>query len=262
MASGLLEQRRALVTGATSGIGAAIAGRFVAAGAQVALSGRDRDRAEAVARRLSPTAGPTVPILLGDVASAAQADAIVAGAAEAMGGLDIVVNAAGVITRGTAGETSDADWQLNMSVNAGGVFNMCRAALTRMVDQTADSDRDRAIVNIASNVGLVGSRSLAAYCASKGAVVALTKAMALDHAPDGIRINALCPGAVDTPMLFSGHRTGLGPAEVMADNEVAIPLGRIATVEEVADAALFLASSLATHITGVCLPIDGGYVAG
>ena len=117
------------------------------------------------------------------------------------------------------------------------------------------------ILNLASNVGLVGSAGLTAYCASKGAVVLLTKTMALDHAAEGIRINALCPGAVDTPMLVSGQ-TGRTHDDVLASNVASIPQRRIPSPDEIAAAMVFLASDAAAHITGVALPIDGGYCAG
>ena len=119
------------------------------------------------------------------------------------------------------------------------------------------------IVNLASNVGLVGSAGLPAYCASKGAVVLLTKAMALDHAAEHIRINALCPGAVDTPMLVSAHeKTGRTPEDVFSANIASIPEARVPSPAEVAKSMLYLASDLSSHVTGVALPIDGGYTAG
>jgi len=144
-------------------------------------------------------------------------------------------------------------------VNVDSVFFMSRAAVRAMRTQGSGGT----IVNLASNVGIVGSGGLPAYCASKGAVVLLTKAMALDHAAEGIRINALCPGAVDTPLLVSGHeKTGRTPDEVFASNIAGIPEGRIPSPEEIAKSMLYLASDASSHVTGVALPIDGGYVAG
>lgn len=117
-------------------------------------------------------------------------------------------------------------------------------------------------MNISSNVGLVGCTGLAAYCASKGAVVLLTKAMALDHAREGIRVNAICPGAVDTPMLVSAHSASVTAEEVLKRNMDAVPQGRVARPDEIAALAAFLAGEGAEHITGVAIPVDGGFTAG
>jgi len=255
---GALDGKVAIVTGATSGIGAATAELFASEGAKVVISGRNPTGAESVASAIS-RAGGQAHITLGDVSNPSFADELVAGAVDEFGHIDIVANVAGVITRGDATETSDDEWRLNMSVNVDAAFFLSRAAVRQMRAQ-ADGG---VIVNLASNVGLVGSASLPAYCASKGALVLLTKAMALDHAAEGIRINALCPGAVDTPMLVSNHdKTGRTTDEVFAANIAAIPEGRIPAPDEIAKSMLFLASEASSHITGVALPIDGGYVAG
>ncbi len=282
----------AIVTGATSGIGAATAKAFADAGAQVVLSGRSSAGAEATAAAIASVGGDT-RIKLGDVTDSAFCAELVAYAAAEFGRVDILANVAGTITRGDATETTDDEWYQNMRVNVDSVFFMSRAAVRQMRLQARPTDSevgistevagnrnveplDRevgistevaankgTIVNLASNVGLVGSAGLPAYCASKGAVVQLTKSMALDHASEGIRINALCPGAVDTPMLVSGHdKTGRTPEDVFAANIAGIPEGRIPSPDEIAKSMLFLASDASSHITGVALPIDGGYVAG
>ncbi len=252
-----LEGKVALVTGATSGIGASTAVAYARAGARVMITGRQADAAEATAASINENGGE-VAVHLGDVTDPAFGAKLVAATVEAFGRLDVVANVAGVITRGDATETTDEEWYRNFKVNVDAVFFLSRAAIPVFRGQGGG-----VIVNLASNVGLVGSTGLPAYCASKGAVVLLTKAMALDHAAEGIRINALCPGAVDTPMLVSGHhKTGRTAEEVLASNEASIPQGRIPTPDEIAASMVFLASDASAHITGVALPIDGGYCAG
>jgi meso-butanediol dehydrogenase/(S,S)-butanediol dehydrogenase/diacetyl reductase len=254
----VLEGRVALVTGATSGIGSATARAFADAGAQVVLSGRSSTGAEATASAIAAGGGDS-RMMLGDVTDSVFCDDLVRFAVDEFGRLDVVANVAGTITRGDATSTSDEEWRRNMSVNVDSVFFMSRAAV-RVMRTQGDGGT---IVNLASNVGLVGSAGLTAYCASKGAVVLLTKSMALDHAAEGIRINALCPGAVDTPMLISGHeKTGRTADEVVASNIAGIPEGRIPSPDEIAQSMLYLASDASSHVTGVALPIDGGYVAG
>jgi len=264
-----LTNKVAIVTGATSGIGAATAKAFADAGAQVVLSGRSSAGAEATAATIASVGGDT-RIKLGDLTDSAFCDELVAYAVAEFGQLDVLANVAGTITRGDATETTDDEWHQNMRVNLDSVFFMSRAAVRQMRlqdDATATGNTavrsTGVIVNLASNVGLVGSGGLPAYCASKGAVVLLTKSMAIDHAPEGIRINALCPGAVDTPMLVSGHeKTGRSPDEVFASNIAGIPEGRIPSPDEIAKSMLYLASDASSNVTGVALPIDGGYVAG
>jgi 2,3-dihydro-2,3-dihydroxybenzoate dehydrogenase len=269
---GALHGKVAIVTGATSGMGAATAKLFAAEGAKVVLSGRSDAGAEATAAAIS-TVGGDSRIKLGDVSDSSICDALVEFAVEQFGRVDVVANVAGVITRGDATQTTDEEWRRNMSVNVDAAFFLSRAAVRQMRTQgpplgevgvrTGIAANRGVIVNLASNVGLVGSASLPAYCASKGALVLLTKAMALDHAAEGIRINALCPGAVDTPMLVSNHeKTGRTPEDVFAANIAGIPEGRIPAPDEIAKSMLFLASDASSHITGVALPIDGGYVAG
>ena len=172
----------------------------------------------------------------------------------AHGRLDVLVNAAGVITRSDAEGTTDDEWHRVMSTNVDGLFRASRAALPAIRAAGGGT-----IINISSTNGLVGGAGLAAYCASKGAVTNLTRAMALDHAAEGIRVNAVCPGAVDTRMLYS---EGSGTVEeVRAKNLPDIPEGRIPDGSEVAELVAFLADDRSRHITGANISIDGGYTA-
>ena len=254
--SGALDGRVALVTGATSGIGEATAVAAAAAGARVMLTGRDGAKASAVLRRIEETGG-TGAVILGDVALSSFCEDAVARTVSTYGRLDVLANIAGTMWRGDALDTSDEAWRRVMATNLDGTFFMARAAI-----RTMQGNGGGAIINLASTVGLVGTPGMPAYCASKGAVVNLTRALALDHASDGIRVNAVCPGAVDTPMLVSGHRgAGSSPEEVLARSRAGIPQGRIPMPEEVARLIIFLATDDSLHITGAAISIDGGYTA-
>ncbi|MER9726982.1 MULTISPECIES: SDR family NAD(P)-dependent oxidoreductase [unclassified Mesorhizobium] len=245
-----------IVTGATSGIGEAVVKAFAATKASLVLVGRDRERG---ARTLASVQKLNCPaeLLLGDVTDSAFADQVIASSIEWFGKVSVLVNSAGIIRRGSAVETTDDDWLRTFETNVNGVFYFSRAAVKAMTRTGGGS-----IVNIASTVGLVGCSGLAAYCASKGAVVLLTRAMALDHANEQIRINAVCPGAVETPMLVSAYGKLISSEEILKKNVDAIPQGRLATPKEIASLTLYLASEAARHITGAALPIDGGFTAG
>ncbi|ANT54544.1 SDR family NAD(P)-dependent oxidoreductase [Mesorhizobium amorphae] len=245
-----------IVTGATSGIGGAISEAFASAGATLLLVGRDRERGQR-ALEVVEKLGCTAQLMLGDVADPVFADEVVNSSVERFGKVDVLVNSAGIIRRGNAIDTSNEDWRQTFEANVNGVFYFSRAAVKSMRTTGGGS-----IVNIASNVGLVGCPGLVAYCASKGAVVLMTQAMALDHAKEHITINAVCPGAVDTPMLVSAHHKPVTAEEILQGNVDSIPQGRVATPVEIASLALFLASDGARHITGVAIPIDGGFTAG
>jgi len=244
--------RVALVTGATSGIGRACALRLAADGFTVVVGGRDGTRAAAVVAEIE-AAGGTASTALGDVAEPGYGDGAVAALA-AHGRLDVLVNAAGVITRADAEGTTDEEWHRVMSTNVDGLFRTSRAALGAL--RTAGGG---AIVNISSTNGLVGGPGLAAYCASKGAVTNLTRAMALDHAHEGIRINAVCPGAVDTNMLYSERDDSID--EVRSMNIGGIPEGRIPGGDEIAHMVSFLADDRSRHVNGANISVDGGYTA-
>lgn len=251
---GTLQGKAALVTGAASGIGRAIAFRFAAEGAATLFADLD-GTAGAAAAEEAARRGARVRFARTDVSRAADCARAVEEALAAFGALHILVNCAGVIRRATVAELSEADWDLVMDVNAKSVFLMSRAALPHLAATRGN------IVNIASGWGLAPGARAAAYCASKAAVVLLTKAMAIDHGPQGIRVNCICPGDTDTQMLRTEARQiGQPDAEFLAE-AARRPLRRIGRPEEIADAAVFLASDASQFITGTALVVDGGGLA-
>lgn len=246
------EGKGILITGATSGIGAAAARRFGAAGGRVVISGRNEDRGAAVAGEIT-AAGGEAHFIAADLGCSSACDQLVTAAAERLGRLDVLVNAAGVIFRKNAAETSDDEWRETMATNVDAVFYLSRAAVALMKPQGGG-----VIVNVASTASLYGADGMAAYCASKGAVMLLTRAMARDHGGDGIRINAVCPGDVITPMLEDeAHQIGMEPADMYAQSVAGTPLGRIGVPEDIAGSILFLASDDAGLVTGAGLVLDG-----
>ena len=241
----------AVITGAASGMGAASAREFRAAGGQVVIVDRNEGLATQVADELN--AGPP---MIGDVSDSAFCHRVINSALERHGQLDVLVNAAGIIIRADALSTSDEEWQRVMNVNVNGVFYMSRAAVTPMKAQGRG-----AIVNFGSIWGGVGAAGVVAYCASKGAVHQITRAMALDHVNDGIRINAVCPGEVNTPMLASERPQPPTQEDLQKLAEETIPMARLAEPEEVARVVVFLASAAASYMTGSLVTVDAGYTA-
>jgi len=241
----------ALITGAASGMGAATAREFAAAGGHVVIV----DLNAGLARNVAAEIGVQEPII-GDVSDSAFCRRAVEMTLKRHGRLDILVNCAGIIFRADAQGTSDENWRRVMAVNVDGVFFMSRAAIGQMKKQGSG-----VIVNFGSIWGGVGAAGVAAYCASKGAVHNLTRAMALDHARDGIRINAVCPGEVNTPMLASGRPSPPTPEDLKKLGETMVPMGRLADPVEIARVVLFLASDAASYMTGSLVTVDAGYSA-
>ncbi len=249
--------KNVLVTGATSGIGAAAVQGFVNSGANVVLSGRDLRRGEAVRQNITQENGREnikAVFIPGDIRDSDFCNRLVEQAAQEMGSIDVLVNCAGVIFHAIAEDTTDDWWHETMAVNVDGTFFSSRAVVPQM--RRAGGG---VVINIASDAGLSGSQHLVAYCASKGAVIQITRAMAIDHASDGIRFVAICPGDVDTPMLRGEFKQrGLEPEIGLQQSADGVPLGRVCTPQEVADLVLYAASDSARFMTGTTIALDGG----
>ena len=241
----------AVVTGAAQGNGEAIARGLAQAGARVALGDVQIDVAETVAADIRASDGEAVALPL-DVATAASVTAFAASVAESLGPVEILINNAGVIRRTPIrSETFDADFEMVMAVNATGVANMVRAFLD---DLKATQGR---VVNLGSIMSLTAGPGMTAYAGSKGAVAQMTKALAHDLAPDGVRVNAIAPGVIETPMTEVTRANPDAIGRFMAHT----PMGRPGKAEELVGPALFLASHASSYVTGAILPVDGGYLA-
>lgn len=249
------EARVVLVTGGSTGIGYATAEAFLREGAKVAITARRKGPLEAAAGTLGKL-GDVVAIP-GDVSKAADAKRMVDVATRVLGPIDVLVNNAGIFIPGAVHETSERDYDAIMDINLKGTFLVSKYAIPGMRRR-----KRGVIVNVSSDAGIAGYPGYAAYCASKGAVVLLTKAMALDYAKDGIRVNAICPGEVDTPMMREEiERSGMGEKRYFDLLAQTIPMARPARPEEIARSILFLASDESSYMTGAALSVDGGTTA-
>lgn len=243
-----LSGKIAIVSGGGSGIGKAIASAFVLEGAKVIICGRDPGKLERAAKQIGPDCRP----LRANVAHPRDVQNLVNATISQLGRLDIVVNNAGILHAGTAESHTEEEWQQTFDVNVRGIWQLSRAALPHLRAGGGGS-----IINIGSVLSLVGARNRVAYAASKGAVLAMTRAMALDHATEKIRVNCICPGIVETEMVAS-----FSLSEAAYNQRLAMhPAGRFGKAEDVAGLALFLASDAAAWITGAAYPVDGGYLA-
>ncbi|MEM7427516.1 MAG: SDR family oxidoreductase [Pseudomonadota bacterium] len=241
-----LDGRKALVTGAAGGIGAAVVRRLQAEGASVAAADID------------PGASPAEVHLPGDLTDAAYCDGLPAAAAEQLGGLDILINNAGIIRRGPLTAATDEDYRLSMAINVEAPFRLCRAAIP-IIEENGGG----AIVNTASCWGVHPGPNHPIYVMSKAALASLTQCLGRDHAHQGIRVNAVCPNEVDTPMLRTGFEIrGLDPQTAVSELGATVPLGRIAQPEDIADVILFLASDEARYMCGALVEVNGGKPVG
>ena len=233
---------RALVTGAAGGIGGALVAALNSAGAQVAAADRETAAIDAAVR------------LPGDLCDPDYCDGLATAAHDALGGLDLVVNNAGVISRGPVTETTDSDLARSLAVNVEAPFRVCRAAIPLMAREGGGC-----IVNVASCWGVRPGPDHALYCSTKAALASLTQCMGRDHAHQGVRVNAVCPNEVDTPMLRSGFATrGFDPATAVEALGETVPLGRIASPDDIVDVILFLASNAARYLCGSLVEVNGG----
>ncbi|MFN8459907.1 MAG: glucose 1-dehydrogenase [Anaerolineae bacterium] len=253
---GQLSGKRALITGAASGIGRATALLFAREGASVAVVDIAEAAGQAVAQEINNAGGQAI-FARCDVTQAADCRRIVQKVVETWGGLDILFNNAGIIRRTNVLTTSEADWDLVMAVNVKAIFLMSKYAIPLMT-----ADGGGVIINTASGWGLKGGRDAVSYCASKGAVVNMTRAMAIDHGEQNIRVNCLCPGDTDTAMLRHEAQQLGQPDESFLAEAAQRPLRRIGRPEDIAQAALYLASEAAAFVTGAALVVDGGGLAG
>jgi len=253
---GSLTGKRALITGGASGIGKATAMLFAREGATVSVVDLDEDGGSKVARAIQEEGGSAV-FLPADVTLDSDCRRAVQQTVNELGGLDILFNNAGITRRASVVELTEAEWDRVMTVNVKSVYLMSRYSMPVMAKAGGG-----VIINTASGWGLVGGPRAAAYCASKGAVVLLTKAMAIDHGPQNIRVNCICPGDTDTRMLWDEARQLGQSAERFLKEATDRPLGRIGTPDEIAQAVLYLASDASSYVTGTALVVDGGGLAG
>jgi NAD(P)-dependent dehydrogenase (short-subunit alcohol dehydrogenase family) len=242
----------AIVTGAGSGIGRAIAIAFAREGARIALVGRTQSKLDAVAKEI----GSTALALAGDISQSADIERIVSQSTAAFGRLDILVNNAALLIAGTALSHTEAEWDSTFNTNVRGVWLLCRAAIPHMQRAGGGS-----IVNISSALGLVGAKNRVAYAASKGALTLMTKAMALDHATEKIRVNCICPGIVETEMVEKFITQAPDPETARKQRVGLHPVGRFGRPEDIAALAVYLASDESQWTTGAAFPVDGGYTS-
>lgn len=251
-----LEGKVALITGGTSGIGSATAALFASEGAAVALTGRNRERGEQVAQAIIEKGGQAI-FIHSDVRFADSCRQAVEQTLERFGRIDVLFNNAGVFHPKTVPECSEEEWDETIDSSLKGAFLMSKYALPSMIERGGGS-----IIHTSSGWGILGGDKAAAYCAAKGGLIIMAKAMAIDHGPQGIRVNCVCPGDTETPMLPDDARKRGMPWEDYLAGASDRPLGRIGTVEEIARAVLFLASDDSSFVTGEALVVDGGGVAG
>lgn len=252
---GMLADKVAVITGGTSGLGRAGAVRFAHEGAKVVVGSRREDEGRRVVEQIRDGGGDA-SFVRTDVRVAEDVGALVAAAEDRHGAVHVLYASAGVMLTGTAPETSEDVYSSVMDVNVGGTFRLARFGIPALERAGGGS-----IVLTASELGLVGASEAVAYCASKGAVINMTRALAIDCAPLAIRVNCLCPGPIDTPMLRDWFEAGDDPAELERRQTQPVLLKRVGRPPEIADVALFLASDMSSYMTGAVVVADGGATA-
>jgi len=250
--SSRLESKVAIITGAGSGIGRACALTFASEGAKLALVGRRRSRLDAVAREMD--GAPLV--LSADVSNKHDIDRVVEETVARFGGLNVLVNDAGVLHAGTAEQVTEEQWDETFNINVRGLWLLSRAVLPHMRQLGGGS-----IINIASVLGINGARNRASYAASKGAVVLLTKCMAIDHGHENIRVNCICPSFVETDLTAPIINKAPDPEAARRERISVHPIGRLGQPQDIAGLAVYLASDESSWTTGTAFPVDGGYLA-
>jgi meso-butanediol dehydrogenase / (S,S)-butanediol dehydrogenase / diacetyl reductase len=248
----------AIVTGGAGAVGRALVRTLLREGAAVMVADVSVDGCRSLVDDITSTGGGAVGYVAGDLRDRSYCERVVEETVARWGGVDILFNNAGIIPRGTILETSDDMWRAALDVNLTAMFYLCRAVIPAMKERGGG-----AIVNTSSVWGVYPGPGHIAYCTSKGAVASFTKSLGRDHAPDGIRVNAVCPHEINTPMLRSGfERRGLDPQQGVAELNKTVPLGHIAEPEEIADVMVFLASDEARYIAGETVEVTGAKPVG
>jgi len=247
-----LEGKIAIITGAGTGIGRACALALARQGAKVTLVGRRQEKLDQVAREI----GGSPLVVAADVSKQAEIDRVIEQTAAIYGGLNVLLNNAGVLHAGTAEGITEAQWDETFNINVRGLWLLSRAVLPHIRKAGGGS-----IINVASVLGINGARNRAAYASAKGAVVLLTKCMAIDHGHENIRVNAICPSYVETDLTAGVLRQAANPEAVLRERIGAHPIGRLGKPEDMAGLAVYLASNESSWVTGAVFPVDGGYLA-
>jgi NAD(P)-dependent dehydrogenase (short-subunit alcohol dehydrogenase family) len=247
-----LEGKTVIITGAGTGIGRACAIALAREGATLALVGRRKPLLEELAHEI----GPAAIVIAADVSESSEVDRVVEEAAVRLGGINVLLNNAGVLHVGTSEQITEAQWDETFAVNVKGLWLLSRAVLPHMRRAGGGS-----IINMASVLGINGARNRASYAPSKGAVVLLTKCMAIDHGPDNIRVNAICPSFIETELTAAVISKAPDPEAVRRERTAVHPIGRLGRPEDIAGLAVYLASEESAWVTGAAFPVDGGYLA-